>query len=115
MDMVKTLMGLGRTGFQDWWIQRLSAVYMFVFCVVLKLYYLSMDPGYDSWSAMFSCSLTQWFSLIFIGAVLAHAWIGLWTVTTDYIKITWLRVITQTLINLVLITEFIWGVKILFL
>jgi succinate dehydrogenase / fumarate reductase membrane anchor subunit len=113
--MVKILMGFGRTGFQDWWIQRLTAVYMLVFWVALEAYYyLGMEHSYESWQALFSCSITRWFTLLFIVSVLAHAWIGLWTVTTDYIKVTFLRILAQSLINLILVTEFIWSVKILF-
>lgn len=113
--MVKILMGLGRTGFQDWWIQRLSAVYMLLFWVALEgYYYFGMEANYETWSALFSCSLTQWFTLLFVVAILAHAWIGLWTVTTDYIKVTFLRLVVQSLINLILVTEFVWSVKILF-
>jgi len=42
-----------------------------------------------------------------------HAWIGIWTVTTDYLRQMGLRVTVQVLVALFLISQFIWGLMII--
>ena len=51
-------------------------------------------------------------TLITLLAVLAHAWIGLWTVGTDYIKPALVRLAYQTLVLLVLAVLLLWTVQI---
>jgi succinate dehydrogenase / fumarate reductase membrane anchor subunit len=43
----------------------------------------------------------------------AHAWIGLWTISTDYIKAMVFRFIFQALSGLVMFVYVVWGVQIL--
>ena len=113
--MVSAIMGFGRSGLQDWYLQRITAVYMLVAGIAFDIhYFFYFEPSYDAWRELFSCALVQWATLLFFVSVLVHAWIGLWTVSTDYIKVTFLRLVVQTFINLSLIVQFLWVVKILF-
>ena len=45
----------------------------------------------NAWHALFHCAWFQIASLVALFTVSLHAWIGIWTVTTDYIKCTALR------------------------
>ena len=50
---------------------------------------------FASWQAFFSQLTTKVFTLLALGSILIHAWIGLWQVLTDYIKSAALRVCFQ--------------------
>lgn len=61
----------------------------------------------------FSNTLVRIASLIALFALSLHAWIGIWTVTTDYMKCTALRLSVQMLVVLWLLSQFTWGLMIL--
>jgi succinate dehydrogenase / fumarate reductase membrane anchor subunit len=46
-------------------------------------------------------------------ALVSHAWIGMWTVTTDYLKTAWFRLLVQLLIYITLLFYLVWGIQIL--
>lgn len=62
---------------------------------------------------LFSNTIVRIASLIALFALSLHAWIGIWTVTTDYMKCTALRLSVQMLVVLWLLSQFIWGLMIL--
>ena len=68
--------------------------------------------NFSSWSDLFRATPMRIATLITLLAVLAHAWIGLWTVGTDYIKPTLVRLAYQTLVLLVLAVLLLWTVQI---
>jgi succinate dehydrogenase / fumarate reductase, membrane anchor subunit len=53
------------------------------------------------------------FSLLALLSLFYHAWIGIWTVITDYIKPVALRLIIEIIVVLALICYLIWGIEIL--
>ncbi len=102
------------SGFRDWKIQRLSAivlvVYVGIFCNAL---FRTPHMDFVAWDGLFSTSVMQISTMMALLALLWHAWIGMWTITTDYIKCAKLRLTTQALILSVLIAEGLWGFNIL--
>ena len=46
-------------------------------------------------------------------AVVAHAWIGIWTVLTDYIKPVGVRFFAQSLLIVTCLSLLLWGLVIL--
>lgn len=52
-------------------------------------------------------------TLLALLSLIAHAWIGIWTVTTDYIKPLWLRLSMHGLVILALLLYVVWGVHII--
>tara|TARA_Y100000994_G_C15411758_1_gene326173 strand:- start:109 stop:312 length:204 start_codon:yes stop_codon:yes gene_type:complete len=59
------------------------------------------------------------FSTLALFSLLAHAWIGMWTVGTDYIRklmfgkyATILRLTYQMVVSLILASYIIWGLAI---
>jgi succinate dehydrogenase / fumarate reductase membrane anchor subunit len=84
--MVTNVTSLGRNGLYDWVIQRVSAVVIAVYIVGL-LGYLVAHPGLDyaTWKAFMGCVFMQAVNTIVFSMIAAHAWVGLWTVTTDYL------------------------------
>lgn len=111
--MVDSVTSLTNNGLRDWLVQRVTALIIGAYTIFIFVYLATHTPlTYDSWKALFNCAFMRIASIITLGALVFHAWVGIWTVTTDYIKPTWLRVSVQMLVNLCLIASFLWGVDI---
>ena len=111
--MVTDVTSLTGNGLKDWLIQRVTAVYFAVYSLFL-LGFLLMHPqlSYTDWQALFHCEYFQVASVIALLTLSLHAWIGVWTVTTDYIKCAVIRLSVQLLVALLLLGQFIWGLMI---
>lgn len=111
--MVSNVTSLTGNGLKDWLIQRGTALYLAVYTLFLTSYLLVQAPlQYSLWHALFA---NLWFaiaSIIALAALTLHAWIGLWTVTTDYVKSTALRMTLQLFIVIWLSAQFLWGLMI---
>jgi succinate dehydrogenase / fumarate reductase, membrane anchor subunit len=107
-------MNRGTRGLKDFAIQRISAVYAAVY-VILLFAYLAFHPHlhYRVWEGFFHVFWVQVPTLIFLVLILWHAWIGMWTVLTDYVKIPTLRILLELAFLLVLFVYFFWGVQII--
>ena len=114
--MVTNVTSLTGNGLKDWLIQRITSAFFAVFVVLMFAFFLT-HPHCDfmTWHQLFQ---QAWVKVGFALAVLAyvlHAWIGIWTVTTDYLHCTALRIAVQLTVLLVLLIEFIasllivWG------
>lgn len=118
--MVTQVTSLGRNGVSDWLIQRVSAVVLAVYTLFLVGYLLFQDVGYAQWRALFDQTWMQIFTLLALLSTCAHAWIGMWTVGTDYLRehtigrsaSAW-RLLYEVVCSLVLFGYLIWGVLIL--
>jgi succinate dehydrogenase / fumarate reductase membrane anchor subunit len=119
--MVTAVTSFGRSGLYDWLIQRVSAVVLSAYTIFLVVY-LVMNPDLTQaqWSELFSQLWMRVFSLITLVSIIAHAWIGLWSVLTDYItarqrgsKALIIGVIVQMIWGVVAATYAVWGVEIL--
>lgn len=108
--MVTNVTSLTGNGLKDWLIQRVTAVYFAAFAVFLMVF-LALHPEltFEQWQGLFHCRLMQIAFVIALISLSLHAWIGLWTVTTDYMKCTALRLSVQLLVALWLLGQFIWG------
>lgn len=111
--MVTNVTSLTGNGLKDWLIQRITAVYFAVYAVFLLVFLLGHpDLTYNQWHDLFSHPVMQIATSIGLLALLFHAWVGLWTVTTDYIKCTCIRVSAQVVIGFWLLAQMIWGLMI---
>lgn len=101
--MVRNVTSLGRSGLSDWLMQRFSAIVLALYSLFI-LGVLLFNPGmdYQQWSGLFAQEWVKIFSLLAMLSVVVHAWIGLWTVGTDYLPKVWLRLVYQSLVLLVL-------------
>lgn len=82
---IKSATGLTGSGSRDWIVQRISAVVLAVYSVVLLGFFLTHDVTYEAWSGFMMSLPMRLFSLVAIIALAGHAWVGMWTVFTDYI------------------------------
>ncbi|MDT8894159.1 succinate dehydrogenase, hydrophobic membrane anchor protein [Halomonas sp. I1] len=112
--MVTNITNLGRSGLSDWLVQRASAIVLALYTLFI-VGYLLFSPGLDyaAWSGLFSQTWMRIFSLLAFVSLAAHAWVGLWTVTTDYIKPTGIRVAAQSIIILAIFVFLVWGIQVL--
>ncbi len=112
--MVASVTNFGRSGVYDWVMQRVSGVVIGVY-VVLVLGYLVLHPGveYAQWQGFMSSAVMQIASTLALLAILAHSWIGLWVITTDYLNNTFVRFSCQSACGVVAAVYLVWGVKII--
>ena len=97
-------------GLKDWLLQRVTAIYLSVYALSLLAYLICHHPiSYGFWHNFFQCTALRVTTGIAIFMFVVHAWIGIWTVTTDYLKGTALRLIVQGLVALTLGIQLIWG------
>lgn len=112
--MVKSVLGVNHQGLRDWIVQRLSAILMAVYTIALSVYILiNPDLTFAEWHSLFGQTWMKIATILFLLGLLLHAWIGIWTIFTDYVKPFVLRSILNTLVLLMLSACFIWGVQIL--
>jgi len=64
----------------------------------------------ESWTGLFSNIWIKVFTLLTVFSIVAHAWIGMWTVFTDYVKSTAIRAILQIGLFVVLFFYFFTAV-----
>jgi succinate dehydrogenase / fumarate reductase membrane anchor subunit len=119
--MVTNITSLGRNGVYDWLVQRISAVVLLAYFVFLIVYVATnTDLSFSQWQNLFSHTWMRVFSLTALLSLCAHAWIGIWTISTDYFTsavlgtaATVIRLGFQLVCLLILISYFVWCVQIL--
>lgn len=97
-------------GLKDWLIQRVTAIYLLIYSIYFGAMWICKSPfDYAKWHALFHGPLFQVATAVALIAIVLHAWIGVWTVTTDYIKHTALRLTVQGLVLFVLLAQLLGG------
>ncbi|MGQ3050430.1 MAG: succinate dehydrogenase, hydrophobic membrane anchor protein [Roseateles sp.] len=101
-------------GLRDWLAQRITAVLMAVFTVVLLAQVLMPgELGYDRWAAIFS---QQWMKLLTLVTILSlayHAWVGMRDIWMDYVKPVGVRLTLQVLTLVWLVGCASWAIQVL--
>lgn len=111
--MVKSVLGVNE-GFHDWAIQRISAIVMALYSIGLIAYVLChSDLSYAEWHSLFANTWMKVASAIFLLSIVYHAWIGMWTIYTDYIKPFAIRTTVNFVTLLLLAACFFWGIYVL--
>lgn len=112
--MVKTVLGVNHQGLREWIIQRVSAMVMAVYSIGLVLYFLThSDLAFAEWRSLFVQGWMKVATMLFTVSLLYHAWIGMWTIFTDYVKPFVVRAILNCLVILMLLGSFFWVLLIL--
>lgn len=118
--MMKSATSFTRSGLSDWLVQRVSAVILAVyFVVVLGFILINPNLSYETWHGFMTNTCMRIFNLLALLALIGHAWIGVWTVLTDYVterqmgaKATFLRLVLQVGMVLMIFVLTVWGLQI---
>ena len=112
--MVKSVLGVSHRGLRDWVIQRISAVMMAVYTIGLVGYIVCHpELTFAEWSDLFAQGWVKVATILVVLALLFHAWVGMWTILTDYVKSFALSCILKVVVLLVLAASFFWAFSIL--
>lgn len=112
--MVKSVLDLSHQGLTDWLIQRVSAIVMVIYTIGMLVFCFMHTPmTFNDWHELFSHLWIKVSTLLVLLALLYHAWIGMWTIFTDYVKPYVLRLVFHVVVLLALVAFFIEGALIL--
>ncbi|MEE4246161.1 MAG: succinate dehydrogenase, hydrophobic membrane anchor protein [Kangiellaceae bacterium] len=112
--MVTSATSLGRTGLHDWFIQRLSAVVMAIFAVYTAWFFIdTATVTHANLVAFFAAPFTKFFAIISIVLMSFHIWVGMWIISTDYIKPLFIRMAFQGALIVYCFALVLWGFQIL--
>jgi succinate dehydrogenase / fumarate reductase membrane anchor subunit len=101
-------------GLRDWLSQRITAVLMALFTlVVLAQVLFGSAMGYDRWAGIFSAQWMKVLTFVTILALLQHAWIGIRDIWMDYIKPVGLRLALHVFSIVWLVGCAGWAVQVL--
>ena len=119
--MVTAVTNLGRSGLYDWLVQRVTAVILLAWFICLASFLLrNPDMDYAQWQGFFQHTSMRVFSMAAVLSLALHAWIGLWSVLTDYLtprllgdNANLLRGLATAGCAITLFTYLVWGIQIL--
>ncbi len=99
-------------GLKPWLLQRLTALYLAVWALVILGKFLFAPPeSFAAWQGWVGTPLCATGFLIAILALLGHAWIGLHEVFIDYLHDWRIRISALTLFGLLLLGSGLWLIR----
>jgi len=109
---VNSATNFSRNGVSDWLIQRASAVILALYTLTMVIWFAVGNDGYYHWYSFMMSMPMKVFSILTILALVGHAWVGVWTIGTDYLKNDWLRLGFQLAVATTLLVYMIWALTI---
>ncbi len=102
-------------GLRDWLAQRVTAVIMVLFTLVvlLRVLFTRGPIGYETWFAVFAPQWMKALTFAVIVALLYHVWIGVRDVLMDYIKPLGIRLALQIFSIVWLVGCAGWAIQVL--
>lgn len=101
-------------GMRDWLAQRVTAVVMALYTVVLLAGLFGSDKsGYFAWAGLFAQQWFKLFSLAAFAGLYYHVWVGVRDIWMDYVKPVSVRLCLHVATMLWLIACAGWTVQIL--
>jgi succinate dehydrogenase / fumarate reductase membrane anchor subunit len=101
-------------GFRDWLAQRITAIVMGLYTVILLASFLTTnDFSYNGWAGLFA---RQWFKIATFVTLLTmfyHVWVGMRDIWMDYIKPAGIRLTLQVLTIASLVGCAGWAIQVL--
>jgi succinate dehydrogenase / fumarate reductase membrane anchor subunit len=101
-------------GLRDWLSQRVTAVVMAVYTLLLLVALLGLSRlDFQHWKALWELPLMRFATVLFALSLLLHAWVGVRNIFMDYVKPTGLRLTLYAAVILALLWYGVWIVQIL--
>ena len=119
--MVVSATSLSRSGLTDFLLQRVSAIVLGLYGLCIVGFLLANpEVDYDAWVQYMASPVMLLFGTLSIVSLGVHAWIGMWTIGTDYLsehkmgrRAVFLRLIYQGLVALSIVVYLLVGLAIL--
>ena len=101
-------------GLRDWLAQRVTAVLMALFTLIVVVQVLLPgDLDYYRWAGIFAPQWMKMLTFVTIAALLWHAWVGVRDVLMDYVKEVAVRIVLQVAALVWLIGCAGWALQVL--
>ena len=101
-------------GWRDWLVQRVSAVVMALYTLlVLGLLLWHGGLEYNGWKATFANELFRLATFVFMLSLLWHAWVGVRNIAMDYLKPVSVRLTFQVVVIALLVAYTGWTIQVL--
>jgi succinate dehydrogenase membrane anchor subunit len=102
-------------GLRDWLAQRVTAVIMVLFTLIVlaKMLGTRGPLGYAGWAGIFAPQWMKILTFVVIVALIWHAWVGMREIWMDYIKPVWLRLSLQVFTLVWLVGCAGWAIQVL--
>jgi succinate dehydrogenase / fumarate reductase membrane anchor subunit len=119
--MVANVTSFSRSGLSDFIVQRVTAVVLAIYTLCVVGWFIA-NPGADhaAISGYFGSGAMKAFTTLAVLSTAAHAWIGMWTVGTDYIRghyfggiATTARLVYQAGVMAGLFIYTLWGIEVI--
>lgn len=112
--MVKKVVVGAHYGLGSWLGQRITAVVIALYTLLLAGALLAVRPGaYPQWRALFAPGWMKFATFLFVVSLCYHAWVGMRDIFMDYVKPPGVRLFCHALVALLLIGYAGWALRIL--
>ena len=119
--MVTNATNAGRRGLFDFLVQRVSAVILGLFALCVGGWFaVNPGAGHVELVAYLGTPVMMVFASLATASLIAHTWIGMWTVGTDYLRphylggvATVVRLAYQVAVGLVLFAYGAWAISVI--
>lgn len=119
--MVANAASRGRRGLFDFVVQRVSAVILGLFALCVGGWFaVNPGAGHVELVAYLGTPVMMVFGSLAVASLMAHTWIGMWTVGTDYLRphyfgrvATGVRLAYQVAVGLVLLAYGAWAISVI--
>ena len=97
-------------GMRTWLVQRLTALVMALYTIVLFVVLLFIQPeSYIEWRAFFSPCWFRFATWLFWISLTVHAWLGVRDVLKDYVPNYQVRTVLIKIVIVALSLEMVWA------
>jgi succinate dehydrogenase / fumarate reductase membrane anchor subunit len=101
-------------GLRDWLAQRITALLMALFTLLVLVQLLMPgELGYDRWAGIFAAQPMKVLSFVVILSLALHAWVGVRDILMDYVKPVGVRLPAQVFAIVWLLACTGWAVQVL--
>jgi len=101
-------------GFADWLAQRVTALLMALFTVVLVVQVIFGGPvGYDKWAGIFAQQWMKVLTFVVIVSLLYHVWVGMRDIWMDYVHSVGVKLLLQIFTLVWLVGCAGWAIQVL--
>jgi len=100
-------------GLKDWLAQRVTAVVMAIYTLLMAVLVPLTGGGFDAWHGLMANQFVRFITFIFVLSLCYHAWVGIRDIWMDYVKPTAIRLVLHVLTLLALVGYAGWTIQIL--